>query len=64
MKEVDEELLNRVAELTFYRFTKEDDINDLVDFLVEEIETYKNKINELENPPLEDFDDPRWEYGY
>ena len=28
------------------------------------IKSQKEKIHNLENPPLEDFNDPRYEYGF
>lgn len=41
-----------------------DDLNFEINEMKNDIKGYKQKIHNLENPPLEDFDDPRYEYGY
>lgn len=61
MEEVDKELLEEAENLLNTKFN---DINDIVYDLLEEVKYLKNKLNKIENPPLEDYNDPRYEYGY
>ena len=61
MEEVDKELLEEAENLLNTKFN---DINDIVYDLLEEVKYLKNKLNKIENPLLEDYDDPRSEYGY
>lgn len=61
MEEVDKELLEEAEKLLNTSFN---DINDMVYELLEEVKHLKNKLNEIENQSLEDYNDPRYEYGY
>ena len=57
----DKELLEEAENLLNTKFN---DINDIVYDLLEEVKYLRDRLNKIENPLLEDYDDPRYEYGY
>lgn len=64
MKKVDEDLLKETEELTHTKYDDKVTWYDLTYDLIEEVKYWKKRCNELENSSLEDFNDPRYEYGF
>lgn len=64
MKEVDKNLLEKLTKLTYSDYSQCTDINDILEDAIDTIELKNKKINELENPSKEDFNNPRYEYGF
>lgn len=59
---VDEDLLKESEELMQTKYDDKVTWYDLTYDLLEEAKYWKNKYDEIKNPPLEDYD-PRYEYG-
>lgn len=64
MEEADKEILKEVEEITQTTYDDKTTWYDVTYDLIEEVKYWKKRCDELENPPLEDFNDPRYEYGF